>query len=81
MRGRTYRKLTDVKYRILVGKSEEKIPLGRHRHSWERNIEMDHMEIGCEVVDWIQVAQKRIKKRAIVNMEMSPGFLKRMVIF
>jgi hypothetical protein len=28
-------------YRILVGKPEGKIPLGRLRHRWEDNIEMD----------------------------------------
>jgi hypothetical protein len=27
-------------YRILVGKPEGKIPLGRPRRSWEENIEM-----------------------------------------
>jgi hypothetical protein len=25
-------------YRVLVGKPEEKRPLGRHRHRWEDNI-------------------------------------------
>jgi hypothetical protein len=28
-------------YRILVGKPEEKRPLGRPRHGWEDNIKMD----------------------------------------
>jgi hypothetical protein len=34
-------------YRILVGKSEEKRPLGRPIHSWEDNIKMDLGEMGC----------------------------------
>jgi hypothetical protein len=28
-------------YKILVGKPEEKMPLGRLRHRWEVNIKMD----------------------------------------
>jgi len=27
-------------YRVLVGKSEAKKPLGSHRHRWEDNIKM-----------------------------------------
>jgi hypothetical protein len=34
-------------YRVLVGKSEGKIPLGRRRHRWEDNIKMDTQEVGC----------------------------------
>jgi hypothetical protein len=33
-------------YRLLVGKSEEKRPLGRLRRKWMNNIEMDLGEIG-----------------------------------
>jgi hypothetical protein len=32
-------------YRILVGKPDEKRPLGRHRLRWEDNIKMDFSEI------------------------------------
>jgi len=32
-------------YKILVGKPEEKRPLGRHRHRWEDNIRMYVREI------------------------------------
>jgi hypothetical protein len=38
-------------YTIVVGKPEGKRPLGRPRHRWEDNIEMDLREIGLEVVD------------------------------
>jgi hypothetical protein len=31
-------------YRILVGKPEEKRPLGRHRRKWKDNIKMDLKE-------------------------------------
>jgi hypothetical protein len=30
-----------VVYRVLVGKAEEKRPLGRQRRRWEDNIKMD----------------------------------------
>jgi hypothetical protein len=35
-----------VIYRILVGKPEEKRPLGRPRHRCEDNIKMDLQEVG-----------------------------------
>jgi hypothetical protein len=34
-------------YRILVGKSEVKRPLGTPRPRWECNIKMDLKEVGC----------------------------------
>ena len=34
-------------YRVLVGKSEGKRPLGRSRRRWEDNIMMDFQEVGC----------------------------------
>ena len=33
-------------YRVLVGKPEEKRPLGRPRRRWEDNIKMDLTEVG-----------------------------------
>ena len=38
-------------YRVLVGKTERKKPLGRPRHRWEDNITMDVQDMGCEVKD------------------------------
>jgi hypothetical protein len=38
-------------YRILVGKPEGKIPLGRPRRRWVGNIKMDLTEIGRDGVD------------------------------
>ena len=34
-------------YRVLVGKSAGKRPLGRPRRRWEDNIKMDLQEVGC----------------------------------
>jgi hypothetical protein len=54
-------------YRILVGKPEEKRPLGRPRRRWEDNIRMDLREIGWGGMDWIDLAQDRDQCRALVN--------------
>jgi hypothetical protein len=40
-------------YRILVGKPEGKIPLGKPRCIWEDNIKMDLQEVECRDMDWI----------------------------
>jgi len=46
-------------YRVLVGKPEGKRPLGRPRHRWEDNTQMDLMEVGCGGMDLIDLAQDR----------------------
>jgi hypothetical protein len=48
-----------VVYRGLVGKPEGMRPLGRPRHRWEGNIKMDLEEVGCEGMEWIELAQDR----------------------
>jgi hypothetical protein len=50
-------------YRILMGKPEEKSPLGIPRRRWVDNISMDPREIKWDCVDWIDIAQDR----ALVN--------------
>ena len=52
-------------YRVLVGKPEGKRPLGRHRRGWEDNIKIDLQEMGCEGMDWIEMAQDRDRWRAL----------------
>jgi hypothetical protein len=46
-------------YRLLVGKPEEKRPLGRPGRRWVDNIKMDLLEIGWGGVDWIGLTQDR----------------------
>jgi hypothetical protein len=58
-------------YRILVGKPEEKRPLGRTRRRWEDGIGMDLREIGWGSVEWIQLAQDRDRWRTLVNTVMN----------
>jgi len=42
-----------------VGKPEGKKPLGRPRRRWVDNIKPDLQEVGCGVMDWIELAQDR----------------------
>jgi hypothetical protein len=58
-------------YRILVGKSEGKRPLGRQGRRWEDNIKMDLQEVGCRDTDWIEMAQNRDRWRVLVNAVMN----------
>jgi len=38
---------------------------------WEDNIKMDHQEVGCGGMDWINLAQDRDRWRALVNAVMN----------
>jgi hypothetical protein len=58
-------------YRILVGKPEGKRPLGRPRRRWVGNIKMDLREIGCDGMDWINLAEDRDQWGALVNTVMN----------
>jgi len=58
-------------YRVLLGKSEGKGPLGRPKRRWEDNIKMDLQEVGCGGMDWIELAQDRDRWRALVYVVMN----------
>jgi hypothetical protein len=58
-------------HRVLVGKPEEKIPLGSHRHRWEDNIKMDVQEVGYGGMDWIELAQNWDRWQALVTVVMN----------
>jgi hypothetical protein len=57
--------------RVLVGKPKRKGPFGRPRRRWESNMKMDLQEVECEGMDWIDLAQNRDKRRALVNVVMN----------
>jgi len=46
-------------YRVLVGRPEGKIPLGRPRCRWKDNIKIDLREMGIDGANWIWLAQDR----------------------
>jgi hypothetical protein len=50
-----------------VGKPEGRRSSGRPRHRWINNIRMVLEEVGWGNVDWIGLAQDRIRRRAFVN--------------
>jgi len=51
-----------------MGKPEGKRPLGRPRRRWEdNNNKMGLQEVGCGGMDWIEMAQDRDRRRALVN--------------
>jgi hypothetical protein len=52
-------------YRVSVGRSKGKRPLGRPRHRWEDNIKMDLREVGIGGVNWIRLAQDRVQWQAL----------------
>jgi len=54
-----------------VGKSGGRRPLGRPRLRWVDNIKIDHQEVSCGGVDWIELAQDRDRWRTLLNAVMN----------
>jgi hypothetical protein len=48
-------------YGVLIGRPEGERPLRRRRHKWEDNIKMDLRELGIDGVNWIRLAQDRVR--------------------
>jgi hypothetical protein len=42
-------------------------PLGKPTHRWEDNIKTDLREVVYEGMDWVDLAQDRVRWRAVVN--------------
>jgi len=63
--------LRRVAYRVLVGKSDGKRPLGRTRRRWEDIILMYIQEVGWVGMDWIDLAKDRDRWLALVNAVMN----------
>jgi hypothetical protein len=58
-------------YKIVVGKSEGKRPLGRPVHRWENNIKMD-----LKAIDWTHLSQDQDQWQALVNSNEPSGSIK-----
>jgi hypothetical protein len=54
-------------FKLLVGKSKGRRPLGKPRRRWFDNNKMDLVEVEWGDVDWIGLAQDRGRWRALVN--------------
>jgi hypothetical protein len=54
-------------HRVFVGKPEGKRPLGRPRCRWEDNIKLDLQEDGGGLGDWMELAEDRDGRRALVS--------------
>jgi len=57
-------------YRVSVGETEGKRPLGKPWRRWEDNIRMNLHEVGCGCTDKIELAQDRDSWQALVNAVM-----------
>ena len=57
--------------RDFVGKPEGNSPLWKPRRRWKDNNKMDLQEVGCEGMDWTELAQNRDRWRALVNAVMN----------
>jgi len=56
---------------VLVRKPEGKRPLGRPRRRCDDSIKMDLREVGCDDMDWMELAQDRDRWWALVNAIMN----------
>ena len=45
--------------------------VGRPRRRWMGNIRMDFQKVGCEYMDWIELAQDRDRWRTLVSAVMN----------
>jgi hypothetical protein len=50
-----------------MGKPERKRPLRMERRSWVGDIKMDLTKIGCGGMNWIDLAQDRDQRKALMN--------------
>jgi hypothetical protein len=58
-------------YRISVGKSEGKRPLGRPRCRWVDNIKMNLRELGWDGMDWTDLAQDKDQWKVLMDTVMN----------
>jgi hypothetical protein len=62
--------------KMLIGKPESEKILGIPRRGWENHIKLDFKRIGCEGVDWIQVARDGCAQQVLWIRKRNFGFHK-----
>jgi hypothetical protein len=58
-------------YRILVGKTKRKRPLGSHRRRWKYTAKKNIRKIGHGSIHWIHLVSERNQWRALVKTAMN----------
>jgi hypothetical protein len=60
-------------YKVLIGRPEDKRPLGRSKHRREEgpNINTYSKKVGWKSADWIHLAQDRAQWRALEYIAMN----------
>jgi hypothetical protein len=56
-----FQSASDLDWLFFVGRPEGKRPLGRPRRRWEDDIKIDLRDIGIDGVNWIRLAQDRVR--------------------
>jgi len=60
-----------ILYRVLVGKPQGKRTLGMPRRRRNNDIKTNFQEVGCGLMDWIELAQDWNRWRALVTVVMN----------
>jgi hypothetical protein len=63
--------------RILIGKSEGKIHLGKSERTFGDDVKMDLKDIGCDDVDWIELVQESTMAGSCRDCNISSSSLKK----
>ena len=56
---------------LREGERERERPLGRYRRKLEDNIKIELQEVGRRGMDWIDLAQDKDRRRALLNAVMN----------
>ena len=62
-------------YRVLLGRPEERRTLVTTIGRWEGNITMDFQDMRWTGMEWIDLAQDRVRWRVLANAVRTLGFL------
>jgi len=60
-----------VAYKVLVGRTDVKKPLGRTSRRWEYNIKMRVQQVGWRSMEWIDMAEDSESWWTFVNAVMN----------